>query len=108
MTRVTKEMAQIRLSNVAEDKYFWCQDGKVLKSLQDLGLALSKMDEATFGYHSNQTKNDFSKWVRDVIGDQKLARDLEKSANNVQAAKSVANRIGWLQAKLSTVRMTPM
>ena len=103
MTRVTKEMAQDRLSNVAENNYFWCQDGKELKSLRDLELALGSMGEATYAYHSNQTKNDFSKWVRDVIGDQKLAADLGKSANPAQAAKSVARRISWLQAKLLAV-----
>ena len=103
MTKVTKEIAKDRLSNVAENKYFWCQDGKKLKSLHDLELALSSMGEATYFYHSNQTKNDFSKWVRDVIGDQKLAADLGKSRNPTQAAKGVARRISWLQAKLLAV-----
>jgi len=37
------------------------------------------MNEETFGYHSNETKSDFSNWVKDVIGDEKLAADLKRA-----------------------------
>jgi len=45
-------------------------------------------------------KNDFSNWVRDVIGDEKLSRDLQKSTTQAQAAKSVADRVTWLKSKI--------
>ncbi len=55
--------------------------------------------DETFSYHSNETKTDFSNWVRDVIGDEKLSRNLLKSTTRAQAAKSVANRVAWLKTR---------
>jgi len=100
--RITKSVAEYRLGDVTEEKQFWCQDGRVIKSLQELELALREMTEETFRYHSSEAKSDFSSWVRDVIGDEKLSRDLQKSTTCAQAAKSVADRIAWLKGKLMT------
>jgi hypothetical protein len=60
------------------------------------------MPEETFRYHSNETKTDFSNWVRDVIGDEKLARDLLGCAGAAQAAVSVRKRITWLKSRART------
>ena len=38
---------------------------------------------------------------RDVIGDEKLARDLLKSGTPAQSARSVAERINWLKSKMT-------
>jgi len=99
--RITRLDAEERLGDVPEDKRFWCHDGKVLKNLAELEAALESMSEDTFRYHSNETKNDFSNWAKEVIGDEKLSRDLLKSTTQAQAAKSVASRIAWLKDKLA-------
>lgn len=91
--RNTKAIARARLADVAQEKQFWCADGRVLKNLPELKTALEQMSEQTFRYHSNETKSDFSNWVRDVIGDDKLSRDLQKSQTRAQAAKAVADRV---------------
>jgi len=62
-------------------------------------LHLTNNSEETFSYHSSGVKRDFSNWIRDVIGDEKLSRDLLKSTNQTQAAKSVADRVAWLRSK---------
>ncbi len=98
-SKMTKSIAGTRLADVAQDKQFWCSDGRVLKNLPELKSALEQMSEETFRYHSNESKNDFSKWVRDVIGDDKLSEDLQKSVNRVQALKAVADRVAWLKSK---------
>lgn len=98
--RVTREMATARLADVPIDKQFWCADGRTLKNLAEMVAALNEMSDETFRYHSNETKGDFNNWVRDVIGDEKLARDLKKSTNRLEAAKNVAERIAWLKSKL--------
>lgn len=100
MVRMTKSVAEERLGNVSQEKQFWCCDGRYLKNLPELKVALEQMTDETFRYHSNETKNDFSNWVRDVIGDDKLSRDLQKSITHTQAAKNVADRINWLKAKV--------
>jgi hypothetical protein len=99
MVRVTKSVAEKWLSDVPQEKQFWCQDGRTVKSLSDLGVTLKNMSDGVFRHHVSTTNNDFSNWVRDVIGDVKLSNDLRKSRAQLQAAKSVADRIAWLESK---------
>ena len=100
MVKVTRAIAQGWLADVPQEKVFWCSDGRILKNLLELGDTLKQMSEETFCYHSNEAKSDFSNWVRDVIGDEKLAEDLKKSLTPAQAAKSVADRVAWLKGKI--------
>jgi hypothetical protein len=99
MVRISKLIAEKRLGDVVDDKQFWCHDGHYLKNLQELETALEQMTEDTFSYHVNEKKSDFSNWVRDVIGDEKLSRDLRKSVTKTRAAKSVAERIVLLNMR---------
>ena len=101
MVRITKSVAEAKLGDVSQEKQFWCHDGTSLKNLQELETALEQMTEETFRYHSNETKSDFSNWVRDVIGDDKLSRDLQKSTSRAQAVKSVIDRVKWLESKIA-------
>ena len=98
MVRVTSVVAEKRLGNVSPEEQFWCYDGRYLKSLEELKIALDQMAEETFHYHSSETKSDFSNWVRDVIGDEKLSSDLRKSTTRGQAAKRVTDRLTWRRA----------
>ena len=100
MIKVTSSIAKKRLGDVPEDKRFWCCDGRVIKSLRELLTALHGMSEDSFRCHSSDTGSDFSNWVRDVIGDEKLARDLRNSNSRLQAVKRVADRIIWLESKI--------
>ncbi len=99
MVEITRWMAQKLLGDVPEDKVFWCQDERTLKNLQDLEVALKEMSDETFRYHSNENKNDFSNWVRDVIGDDKLAGELWNSLTRTQAARFVADRVAYLKRR---------
>ena len=101
MVRITKTAVAGWLADVPPENGFWCSDGRVLKNLSELEKALGEMSEETFGYHSNEVKSDFSNWVRDVIGDEKLARDLLKSTTRARALRSVASRIAWLNDKMA-------
>lgn len=99
MVKITQSMSRKKLEDVDQDKQFWCSDGRVLKNLTDLKVALEQMSADTFRYHSNEAKNDFSNWTMDVFGDKKLAMDLRKSTTQTQAAKCVADKIAWLMGK---------
>ena len=98
--RVTRAMAESRLADVPQEKEFWVMDGKVLKNLKGLQMALNDMSDDTFAYHCNESKKDFSRWVDEVTGDDKLGRDLQKAATRQEAAKAVATRIRWLETKV--------
>ncbi len=71
--------AQFLFADVPEDRYFIVSDGSVIKNIYQLRTALEKMNQGTFAYHINPDKNDFANWIRDVIGDEKLARELFSS-----------------------------
>jgi hypothetical protein len=101
MAGTLKGQAQKFLSKVPEEYVFRCQDGRVLRDMNELAEALSTMTDETFTYHSNVEKKDFSNWVRDIIGDEKLAKDLEKVTDRTQAAKQASSRVGVLSRKLS-------
>ena len=98
--RISKEEANRRLGAVPDEKRFWCRDGKLVKNLGELGRALNDMGDETFQYHSGEGRNDFSNWVRDVVGDEKLANDLSKAKSRIQASKAVAQRISFLESKI--------
>lgn len=102
IVRVTRPEAERRLRDVPQEQAFWCCDGQVLRNLAELQAALSNMSEVTFAYHSdsNSGRSDFSNWVRDVIGDDKLSRDLLKSKDPAQAARRVGARVAFLRSKL--------
>lgn len=101
MVPITKEKAKVRLGNVAEEKRFWVADGRYLSNLEDLMSALDTMTDEIFRTHSNESKSDFAIWVNEVIGDDKLSRDLKKSPTRQTASKNVAARIKFLEAKKS-------
>jgi hypothetical protein len=104
MAVIKEDIALKMLGDVPEDKKFFSYDGRVLKNLNELHVALSEMSEETFSYHSNTEKTDFSNWVKDVIGDEKLSLDLKKAQSRVRAAKVVSDRIAWLRSKIPASR----
>lgn len=99
VTRISKADAEKLLARVPEEYVFWCHDGRTLRDMPELGEALSAMSDETFAYHSNAEKQDFSNWVRDIIGDEKLAGDLAKASSRSQAAKQVASRIATISKR---------
>jgi len=100
MARILRQDAERLLGDVTEEYAFRCCDGGIFRNMQELGVALNNMTDEAFACHSNESKSDFSNWVADVVKDEKLARDLRKSVDRVQAAKSVEKRIAFLQSKL--------
>ena len=104
MPTVNEGIARKLLGDVPEGKQFYSNDGRVMKNLGELSLALGEMSDDNFSYHSNPAKTDFSNWVKDVIGDEKLATDLQKSGNRVKASKAVSDRIAWLNTKIPASR----
>jgi hypothetical protein len=100
MPRTLVKDAERMLGNVPEAHAFRCQDGSVFRNMKDLRDALARMKDDTFAHHSSAEKKDFAKWVREVIGDNKLATELEKSPDRRNAAKKVSDRVAFLTGKL--------
>lgn len=60
------------------ENYFWLHQGPALKNLPELKEALGTMTEEQFVHHVNPGKNDFAKWVREVLGDKGTAKRLAR------------------------------
>ena len=101
MPRILRQDAERLLANVPEEYVFRCCDSRILRNMKELGETFASMTGETFAHHSNEERNDFSNWVRDIIRDEKLARDIWKSLNRTQAAKNVARRMAFLSSKLA-------
>ncbi len=99
---IVKSEVKKLLSDVPDEKRFWSSDGQLLKNMTELETYLKAVSHDTFHYHVNETKNDFSNWVRDVIEDEKLAQDLQKSKTRTQASRYVSERISELKANIKT------
>ncbi|OYT27785.1 MAG: hypothetical protein B6U97_00540 [Candidatus Altiarchaeales archaeon ex4484_96] len=82
--------------DVPQDKVFWVHDGPVLKNLEDLANELSKMSFETFHYHVNPYKNDFANWIKEVIGDAKLADEIRKLKTRKSTSRHVKEKIKQL------------
>lgn len=84
------------LDDVDGDKRFFVCDGSIIKNLKELGVVLKNMSDETFGYHVNEEKNDFSNWVKDVIGDEELAY-LIKNNRKIISAILIGKRVEKLR-----------
>jgi hypothetical protein len=100
IVKISTEEATRRLGDVPDDKRFWCHDGRYIGNLRELRKALIDMSDETFHYHLSEERNDFSNWIKEVVGDQRLANELRKVRSRIQANKSVAERISFLESKL--------
>jgi hypothetical protein len=99
MTIRKKEDAQRVLRHVPDVKRFYCHDGEILNNIYDLKTALGRMHASTYRHHVTEEKNDFARWVREVLGDDKLSRDMANCQNQKEAAVTVSERITWLRDK---------
>jgi CRISPR/Cas system type I-B associated protein Csh2 (Cas7 group RAMP superfamily) len=98
MARAVRVKEDIRrfLADVPEEYVFWCNDGRAFKNLRELRDGLNTMTDETFAYHVNMEKNDFSNWIRDIIKDEQLAKDISKTMSRREMANIVSRRIASL------------
>ena len=98
---VTKDEARKFLGNVPEDKKFWINNGPALSSLAELAEAFPKLNQEAFSHHVNKEKNDFSNWIKEVIGDAKLAEEISKAKTKHSALKKLKERLNSLKKRTS-------
>jgi hypothetical protein len=83
----------MEIQSVAPEKYFYVNDGTVIKHLGELPDALRNMSPETFNYHVNAEKNDFHCWVKDVFQQASLARKIKGAKQKELMAKKVFTEI---------------
>ena len=100
MTKETKENLSTYLEDVSEGQKFWASDGCTFKNISELADSLKKMSMETFESHVNHEKNDFAKWIYDVIGDTKLAGILNTITDKKETEKKIKSRISSIKRKI--------
>lgn len=76
--KLTPQEAENFLRNIDEPHTFYVNNGPVLTNIEQLPNVLKNMEDHQFNHHVNSERNDFSSWIKDVIGDSKLANQLSK------------------------------
>ncbi len=100
MPVIAKHDASKILADVASDQRFFSQDGSTYKNLAELAECLGHMSPEVFSYHVNDTKNDFSNWIRDVLGDVTLANELSAVTTLNETARMTSQRVAWLRRRV--------
>ncbi|MBN2422961.1 hypothetical protein JXB41_07075 [Candidatus Woesearchaeota archaeon] len=88
------------LSDVPEDKVFYAINGKILKNLEQAAEYIKRIDENVFRHHVNENKNDFHNWISHVIGDDDLAKKINKHKRSKAIYKTIKNRVDQLKKRV--------
>src|SRR3989338_5512140 len=81
------------LGEAPVEHHFVVADGRKLKNIIELADALETMSEEIFRNHSNEFRNDFSSWVKDVFYDHSLAEDISRAKNKLETQIAVLRRL---------------
>ncbi len=86
-----KDVCFTSVQNPAE--HFYLQDGRQLKNLLELVIALEIMDEAVFSNHVASNKNDFASWIEHVFKNHLLADGVRSAKDSKEMARKILEKI---------------
>lgn len=85
------------LARVPQQVSFWLCTNEHLRNLESLGKALQMVNDEVFKYHVNRDKNDFETWIRDIIRDKELAREISRIKTRETLVRKILERIEELR-----------
>ena len=86
------------LSDVPEHHMaFWFNNGRITKNIYEFLSAVESCTKEVFQYHVNSEKNDFARWVFDILGDDVLSKRLTGELDQKKAALKIRKRIKELE-----------
>ena len=88
------------LSDCKPSDAFWVCTGEVVRNLYELARAVEAMGLDPFVYHVNDDnkKNDFARWIKEVLDDEELSRRLQKVKIKSMYAEIIRDRIAELES----------
>lgn len=75
------------------EQSFWMNNGLVVDNLRELYEALKIINDKQFFYHANKNKNDFSKWIEEVLLDKACANSLRRVYTRDGAIRAIARAL---------------
>ena len=85
------------LGRVSEENAFWLCTNENLQSLTSLVRSLEKVDDDVFRYHVTRDKNDFEMWIRDIVEDKDLAREIARVKTKETLIRKINERLALLK-----------
>jgi hypothetical protein len=79
----------MEMPHLPPEKFFYVNDGRVIKTLHELPDVLRSMSPETFNHHVNSEKNDFYNWTVDVFNHTRLGRKIKSAKTKESMAKKV-------------------
>ncbi len=88
------------LSDCRPDQSFWTCHGRVVRNIHEMADTIEALNDWAFNYHvnSDNMKNDFSKWIEDVLEDPDLALRLKFVRDKKEYVKIIRERIVQLES----------
>jgi hypothetical protein len=77
------------ISSSSNNKFFSLQNGLLLRNISELIDYLEVIDKELFLQHANFSKNDFSRWVKDVFGAEELSKSIDKILDPKEMRKKI-------------------
>lgn len=97
MNKIKPEEAKRMLSGVKPEKAFWINNGPIAKSLGEFAAALKKLSPVQLAHHVSKEKNDFAKWIDEVVGDKILAQRVRVLKTKEEITNAISQRIDALR-----------
>src|SRR3989338_11177219 len=79
---------------------FWLCTNENLRSLNELSGSLENADNDVFRYHVTRDRNDFEVWIREVLKDKELAREIARVKTKETLIRKILERIEELRKVL--------
>lgn len=96
--KVPVSAARAILAKVPFQYSFWLCTNENLRSIEDVSKALEKASDDVFRYHVNRDKNDFEVWIRDIVKDKDLAREIARVKTKETLVRKITERIEGLRS----------
>ena len=92
------------LARVPANTSFWLCTNEYLRNLDELAKSLHEVNDEIFRYHVNRDKNDFEVWIRDVISDKELAREISRIKTRETLVRKISERVDELRKIVRAAR----
>ncbi len=60
------------------EQYFSLCTGGLIKDIKELAFALDYLSDEELNHHVNESKNDFSNWLKDVFEEHEIAEEISE------------------------------
>lgn len=85
------------LRNVDENRKFFLVNGKTARNQRELLRCILALKATEFKHHVYANHNDFSNWLKDVVGDDVLAKDIFAVTSKDKSVALMRARVHYLE-----------